>query len=70
MYLYNLQPAYNHLEWEEDARKNKEIMKNMCLYPEYLEKQEKEKEQRLRSSKSPNTLRRSASRMSEDFGQA
>ena len=34
-------PAYNHLKWEEDARANREIMKNMTLYPEILEIREK-----------------------------
>lgn len=39
--IQEVPPAYNHLKWEEDARANREIMKNMTLYPEILELREK-----------------------------
>lgn len=35
--------AYNHLEWEEDARKLEAFKRTMSLYPEYYEKLDKEK---------------------------
>ena len=45
--IQEVPPAYNHLKWEEDARVNKEIMKNMTLYPEFLEMREKEQEKKV-----------------------
>lgn len=49
--IQEVPPAYNHLKWEEDARVNREIMRNMTLYPEMLELREK-KEPLTRSKKS------------------
>jgi hypothetical protein len=43
--IQEVPPAYNHLKWEEDARANREIMKNMTLYPEILEIREKKEAQ-------------------------
>ena len=35
--IQEVPPAYNHIKWEEDAKAAREIMKNMTLYPEFLE---------------------------------
>ncbi len=40
--IQEVPPAYNHLEWEEEARRRDEVMRNMTVYPEMLEKREKE----------------------------
>lgn len=47
--IQEVPPAYNHLIWEEEAREREAIMKQMCLYPEFYEKQEKEKADKRRS---------------------
>ena len=58
--IQEVPPAYNHLKWEEDARANREIMRNMTLYPEILEMRErKEKKEMTRGG-----MRRSSSRKS------
>lgn len=41
--IQEVPPAYNHRQWEEDARRNDHIKRLMALYPEYYERQEKEK---------------------------
>lgn len=41
--IQEVPPAYNHLEWEEDARRKEHIKRCMALYPEYYEKLDKEK---------------------------
>jgi Hemingway/CFA97 len=33
--LIHVEPAYNHIKWELDAKRNDIIKKNMALYPEY-----------------------------------
>lgn len=55
--IQEVPPAYNHLKWEEDARANREIMRNMTLYPEILEMREKKEMTR-------GGMRRSSSRKS------
>ena len=35
--------AYNRFEWEEDAKRNEVIKRCMALYPEFYEKQDREK---------------------------
>lgn len=55
--IQEVPPAYNHLKWEEDARANREIMRNMTLYPEILEMREKKETTR-------GGMRRSSSRKS------
>ena len=50
--IQEVPPAYNHLKWEEDARANREIMKNMTLYPEILEMREKRETGKMRRSSS------------------
>lgn len=42
--IQEVPPAYNHLEWEEDARRKEHIKRCMALYPEYYEKLDKERE--------------------------
>ncbi len=41
--IQEVPPAYNHVEWEDDARRKQEIMENMLLYPEFHDKRKKEK---------------------------
>lgn len=62
--IQEVPPAYNHLEWEEDAKRKEVIKRCMALYPEYYErkdKEEQEKKEKLKSLKgsgerSPGTL--------------
>jgi hypothetical protein len=49
--IQEVPPAYNHLIWEEEAREREAIMKQMCLYPEFYERQEKEKIEKRRAAK-------------------
>jgi predicted DNA-binding protein YlxM (UPF0122 family) len=41
--IQEVPPAYNHLEWEEDAKRKEHIKRCMALYPEYYEKLDREK---------------------------
>lgn len=63
--IQEVPPAYNHLEWEEDAKRKEHIKRCMALYPEYYEKLDKEKSEKQRGkslggsgsrSRSPLTL--------------
>jgi len=62
--IQEVPPAYNHLEWEEDAKRKEIIKRCMALYPEYYERKDKEEEEKRAASKmlksglpsSPNTL--------------
>lgn len=47
--IQEVPPAYNHLEWEEDARRKEHIKRCMALYPEYYEKLDKEKSEKKRA---------------------
>jgi hypothetical protein len=49
--IQEVPPAYNHLEWEEEARRRDEVMRNMTVYPEILEKREKEAAEAKKSLK-------------------
>jgi hypothetical protein len=54
--IQEVPPAYNHLEWEEDAKYKDHIKRCMALYPEYyerLDKEKAEKAQKKTASKSP-----------------
>ena len=52
--IQEVPPAYNHLEWEEDAKYKDHIKRCMALYPEYYERLDKEKaEKKTASTKSP-----------------
>jgi len=42
--IQEVPPAYNHLEWEEEAARLEQIKRTMALYPEYYERLDKEKE--------------------------
>ena len=42
--IQEVPPAYNHLEWEEEAKEREHIIRTMALYPEYYERLDKEKE--------------------------
>jgi E3 ubiquitin-protein ligase TRIP12 len=44
--IQEVPPAYNHLEWEEEARERELVKKQMALYPEYYDRLEKEKAQK------------------------
>lgn len=35
--IQEVPPAYNHLEWEEEAKRREVIKKCMALYPEFYE---------------------------------
>lgn len=43
--IQEVPPAYNHLEWEEEAKRRETIKRCMALYPEYYERLDAEKEQ-------------------------
>ena len=42
--IQEVPPAYNHLDWEEEANRRDVIKKCMALYPEYYEREDAEKE--------------------------
>lgn len=44
--IQDVPSAYNRFEWEEDSKRNEIIKRCMALYPEFYEKQDKEKELR------------------------
>jgi hypothetical protein len=46
--IQNVAPAYNHIEWEEDAKRHDLIKRTMCLYPEYYERLDAEKAEKDR----------------------
>jgi hypothetical protein len=51
--IQEVTPAYNHMEWEEDAKRKEHIKRCMALYPEYYERLDKEKleKERLKQTK-------------------
>ena len=53
--IQEVPPAYNHLAWEEEARRRDEVMRNMTVYPEMLEKREQEQAE-LKKKKSKKKL--------------
>lgn len=46
--IQEVTPAYNHMEWEEDAKRKEHIKRCMALYPEYYERLDKEKAEKER----------------------
>jgi hypothetical protein len=40
--IQEVAPAYNHVEWAEDAKRHNVIKRTMALYPEYYEKKDEE----------------------------
>jgi len=46
--IQEVSPAYNHMEWEEDAKRKEHIKRCMALYPEYYERLDKEKAEKER----------------------
>ncbi len=46
--IQEVPPAYNHLEWEEDAKRKDHIKRCMALYPEYYERNDKLKDETKR----------------------
>ena len=40
--IQEVPPAYNHLEWEEEAKVHDKHKRGMALYPEYYEQQDRE----------------------------
>lgn len=62
--IQEVPPAYNHLEWEEEAKKHDEIKRCMALYPEYYEKLDKEKSEK----KNTKTLGSSGEKGPKSFG--
>jgi Hemingway/CFA97 len=63
--IQEVPPAYNHLEWEEQAKLAEKHKRSMALYPEFYDKLEKE--EAMKKSGSPqrtrSTMRGSASGM-------
>lgn len=41
--IQEVPPVYNHLEWEQDAKRKERIKRAMALYPEYYEREERKK---------------------------
>jgi hypothetical protein len=41
--IQEVPPAYNHLEWEEDAKHRENIKRILAMYPEYYERLEMDK---------------------------
>ena len=48
--IQEVPPAYNHLKWEEEAKRNEHIKRCMALYPEYYEREDKEKAEKARAA--------------------
>lgn len=48
--IQQVAPAYNHIEWEEDAKRHDLIKRTMALYPEYYERLDKEKAEEKRDA--------------------
>jgi hypothetical protein len=44
--IQEVPPAYNHLQWEEEAKQRDIVKRCMALYPEYYERQDKEQAQK------------------------
>ena len=40
--IQEVPPAYNHLEWEEEAKQRDIVKRNMAPHPEFYERQDKE----------------------------
>lgn len=49
--IQEVPPVYNHLEWEEDAKRKERIKRAMALYPEYYERGDTQEKQS--ASRSP-----------------
>lgn len=54
--IQEVPPVYNHLEWEEDARRKEHIKRAMALYPEYYEREDAKKTSRSPPRKSPSNV--------------
>lgn len=52
--IQEVAPAYNHVEWEETAKRNEVIKRTMALYPEYYEKKDAEDKIRREEKKKSN----------------
>lgn len=50
--IQEVPPAYNHLEWAEDAKRKEHIKRCMALYPEYYERLDREKRATLQKTNS------------------
>jgi hypothetical protein len=46
--IQQVSPAYNHIEWAEDAKRHDVIKRTMALYPEYYERLDKEEAEKKR----------------------
>ena len=42
--IQEVPPAYNHMQWEDEADRLDRLKRTMALYPEYYEKLDREKE--------------------------
>jgi hypothetical protein len=59
--IQEVPPAYNHLQWEEEAKERDVIIRTMALYPEYYENKEKERERVQLEKEKERTSRMAAS---------
>ena len=44
--IQEVPPAYNHLQWEEEAKHREIVKRCMALYPEFYEKKDAEEQQK------------------------
>lgn len=49
--IQEVPPAYNHLEWEEEAKINEKHKRGMAIYPEYYEKVDRDAAMRRSGSR-------------------
>lgn len=47
--IQEVPPAYNHVQWEEEAKRRDHIKRCMSLYPEYYEREDRERQERERA---------------------
>jgi len=47
--IQEVPPAYNHVQWEEEAKRRDHIKRCMALYPEYYEREDRERQERERA---------------------
>jgi len=52
--IQEVEPAYNHVEWAEDAKRHDVIKRTMALYPEYYEKKDEEERLKMETHKMRN----------------
>ena len=56
--IQEVPPAYNHFEWEEEAKVHDKHKRGMAIYPEYYEKLDREAALKKTNGRSPTTSER------------